>query len=224
MIFVASHSGRLGGMRCICLGVAFLARIALASDHPGNVYLAGDDVRVALPSPWTAWKAVDVDGKVVGRGTVRNGTAELGKLPTGYFEVGSKDGPERITAAVLAKSSPSENTPIAVDAAMSWFYPDADQIHDACTLCRLAGVKWVRDRSSWPELEPARGTWAAETRYERAMRIEHVAGLKVLQVNHASPPWASKNGAHFPDNLRDVYDFYCGLAKRWNGLADAIEP
>src|SRR5882757_8720163 len=39
-----------------------------------------------------------------------------------------------------------------------------------------------------------------------------------------SPPWAAKNATHFPDDLRDAYNFYHALAKRWNGLADAIEP
>ena len=85
-------------------------------------------------------------------------------------------------------------------------------------------MKWVRDRLSWPEIETARGTWAGDTRYEKAMRIEHESGLKILQVNHISPPWAAKDPRHFPDDLRDVYNFYRGLAKRWNGLADAIEP
>ena len=56
------------------------------------------------------------------------------------------------------------------------------------------------------------------------MRIQHESGLKILQVNHISPPWAAKDPTHFPDDLRDVYNFYRGLAKRWNGLADAIEP
>ena len=56
------------------------------------------------------------------------------------------------------------------------------------------------------------------------MRIEHEMGLKVLQVNHFSPAWSTKNVSHFPDDLRDVYEFYRGLAKRWKGLADAIEP
>jgi hypothetical protein len=82
----------------------------------------------------------------------------------------------------------------------------------------------VRDRSSWPELETARGVWAPDGRYERAMRIEHQMGLKVLQVNHISPPWASSNPKRFPADLRDVYNFYRGLAERWKGLADAIEP
>jgi hypothetical protein len=212
--------------------VPFSPVVASASDHPGNVYEAGDDVRVEIPAAWAGgWTAVDVDGKEVGRGGAggaggAGGKTELGKLPVGYFEIRNKDGAERITAGVVAKNTPVDNTPIAIDAAMSWFYADPEQVRDACRLCKLAGVTWVRDRASWPELEGERGRWAADdsTRYERTMRIEHEMGLKILQVNHASPPWASKNGSRFPEDLRDAYNFYRGLAKRWKGLADAIEP
>ena len=211
-------------MKLTLLVSLIFAQSALGSGHPGNVYVAGDDVRVDVPGTWVAWRAIDIDGKDVGHGTVENGTAELGKLPIGYFEIRDKDGSDKITVAVLAKTTSSETTPIAIDTAMSWFYPEAGQIHDVCSLCRLAGVQWVRDRSSWPEIETARGTWAAETKYERAMRIEHEMGLKVLQVNHVSPAWSTKNVSHFPDDLRDAYEFYRGLAKRWKGLADAIEP
>ena len=208
----------------VLLAAAILAPIAVGSEHPGNVYVAGEEVRVAVPAAWDVWRAIDVDGKEVGRGAAASGAAELGKLPTGYYEVRPPTGPERITAAVVAKNTPTENTPIALDAAMSWFYPEPEQIRDACTLCRLAGVTWVRDRLSWPEIETARGTWAEETRYERTMRIEHEAGLKVLQVNHISPAWATSHPARFPEDLRDVFAFYRGLAVRWKGLADAIEP
>jgi hypothetical protein len=177
-----------------------------------------------VPATWAAWRAIDVDGKVVGRGTVQSETVELGKLPTGYFEIREKDGPGIVTAAVLEKATISDDTPIALDTAMAWFYAEEQQIRDVCTLSRWAGVKWVRDRSSWPEIETARGTWADDGRYERAMRIEHEEGLKVLQVNHISPAWATENPARFPEDLEVVYDFYRGLAKRWKGLADAIEP
>jgi hypothetical protein len=209
--------------RCLFISI-LIAPPALASDHPGNVFVLGDDVHITIPAAWKGWSAVDIDGKEVGHGTAQEGTAALGKLPIGYFELREKDGTAKITAAVVAQSTPVENTPIALDAAMSWFYPEADQIRDACTLCRLAGATWVRDRSSWPEIETARGTWAPDTRYERTMRIEHGAGLKVLQVNHISPAWAGKNAQRFPEDLRDVYAFYRGLAERWKGLADAIEP
>jgi hypothetical protein len=184
----------------------------------------GENVRVALPAEWSSWRAIDVDGKEVGRGQLANGKAELGNLPIGYYELREREGGPRITAGVVAKNEPVEDTPIAIDAGMSWLYSDPQQIRDACQLCKLGGVKWVRDRLSWPELETARGVWAGETRYERAMRIQRDAGLKILQVNHISPPWAAKNPTHFPDDLRDAYNFYRGLAKRWHGQIDAIEP
>lgn len=190
----------------------------------GNVFLVGESVRVPLPAAWQAWRAVDVDGREVAAGAPRDGAADLGTLPIGYYEVWNRNKPERITAAVVAKVAPADQTPIAVDAAMSWFYADPEQIREACHLCRLAGVRWVRDRLSWPELQPARGEWAAETRYEPAMRIQRDEGLKILQVNHASPPWATSTPSRFPEDLRDVYEFYRGLAERWKVLADAIEP
>ncbi|HVT28448.1 MAG TPA: hypothetical protein VHE81_10585 [Lacipirellulaceae bacterium] len=203
----------------------FVAQTVFAAHHPGNVFTAGEDVSVAVPKAWSGWRAIDISRNELAHGSAQGGVAELGKLPTGYFEVHEKDGPGMITAAVLTPTTIADDTPIAIDAGMSWFYPDDPQkIRDACSLCRLGGVKWVRDRASWPEIETARGTWAGETRYERTMRIEHEEGLKILQVNHISPAWASKDPRHFPDDLRDVYNFYRGLAKRWKGLADAIEP
>ncbi len=205
----------------ICL---LLAPFTQAADRPGNVFVAGDDVQVTLPKTWKGWRTIDIDRKEVGHGTAESGTAKLGQLPIGYFEVREQDGPGMITAAVLAKTKTSDDTPIAIDVAASWFYADPQQIRDACEICKLAGVKWVRDRASWPELESARGVWAGDTRYEQAMKIQHEAGLKILQVNHASPPWAVKDTRHFPEDLRDVYNFYRGLAKRWHDLADAIEP
>jgi uncharacterized cupredoxin-like copper-binding protein len=211
-------------MRILLLVSLFFAQSAWDTDHPGNIFLAGDDVRVTVPKTWAGWRAIDIDRKEVGNGKAGEGTAELGKLPVGYFEIHEKDGPGMVTTAVLAKSTFSDDTPIALDTGISWFYSDPKQIRDACEICKLAGVKWVRDRLSWPEIETARGIWAGDTRYEKAMRIEHESGLKILQVNHISPPWASKDTKHFPDDLRDVYNFYRGLAKRWNGLADAIEP
>jgi len=208
----------------LCVVGLLISHVAGASEHPGNVHVLGENVRVPIPATWAGWRVVDIDGQEIDSGKVREGHADLGELPIGYFEVLEQDGPGKITAAVVAKNEPVKDTPIAIDAAVSWFYPDAELIRDACKLCRLGGVEWVRDRSSWPELETSRGTWAGDTRYERAMRIQHEAGLKVLQVNHISPGWATSDPSRFPEDLRDVYNYCHGIAKRWNGLADAIEP
>lgn len=193
--------------------------------NPGNIFVKGQDVKLSVPETWTAWQQVDVDGKELGKGVASGGIVNLGELPIGFYELRRTGGPEKITLGVVPPIHPAENTPIALDAAMSWFYAaDEGKVRDACRLCRLAGVNWVRDRASWPEIETARGVWAGDTRYERTMRIEHEEGLKILQVNHISPPWAQKDPRHFPEDLRDVYAFYKGLAARWRVLADAIEP
>lgn len=210
--------------RVAFLFAALLASAARGADHRGNVFVAGDDVRIPVPADWTGWRAIDVDGHEVAHGSAQHGFAELGKLPVGYFEVRNPTGAQRITAAVLAPSQPVADTPIAIDTAMAWFYSDPDTVRDICKMCRLAGVVWVRDRSSWPEIETARGTWADDGRYEQVMRLEHECGMKVLQVNHISPVWATANQARFPEDLQLVYEFYAGLAKRWKGLADAVEP
>ena len=114
---------RIGRMRILLLVSLFFAQSALAADHPGNVFLAGDDVRVTVPKTWAGWRAIDIDRKEVGHGAAGEGAAELGKLPIGYFEVREKDGPGMVTAAVLAKTTISDDTPIALDAASPGFIP-----------------------------------------------------------------------------------------------------
>lgn len=214
----------MGGMKLIAPLLLLFVPLAANGDHPGNLFLAGEDVRLSVPPAWIGWRAIDVERKEIARGSANDKLADLGRLPIGYFELRENNGPGMITAGVLAKNTPVQDTPIALDVSMSWFYADPKQVHDACAVCKLAGVNWVRDRGSWPEIETARGTWAGDTRYERTMRIEHEEGLKILQVNHISPSWAAKDPKHFPDDLRDVFNFYRGLSKRWTNLADAIEP
>lgn len=198
--------------------------LAAVSEHPGNIFVAGESVEITVPQTWAGWRAIDDEGKAVGQSAEKGSAAVLGKLPVGFYELHEQDGPGLITAGVVATNNASEDTPIALDAAMSWFYQDPKVIADASHLCQLAGVKWVRDRLVWPEIEVARDKWADETRYERSFKIQHDAGLKVLQVNHVSPEWSTKKQSRFPEDLRDVYSFYKGLAARWKGTIDAIEP
>src|SRR6476646_311822 len=89
-------------------------RAASASEHPGNVFVVGEDVSASVPAEWTSWRAIDVDGKEDGSGRVVNGKAKLGKLPVGYYELREGEGGPRVTAGVVAKNEPVEDTPIAI--------------------------------------------------------------------------------------------------------------
>jgi hypothetical protein len=199
-------------------------------EHPGNVFLAGEDVVVDAPGAANddAWQAVDYDGKIVAEGH-GSGRIALGQLPVGYYELRRRSGEagraSPVSLGVLAplKVPTPRTSPIASDVAGAWFYP-TEKMPAVASLCALAGLNWVRDRLSWPEVETQRGVFAERTRYDASADIQASAGLQVLQVNHRSPSWANPDGDRFPLDLRDAYRFYRELAQRWQGKVAALEP
>jgi hypothetical protein len=198
--------------------------------HPGNVFLADEDVRLAAPASGpAAWRLVDYDRHAVANGPATAGTVNLGRLPVGWYEVirgeDTSTNTNRASLAVLArlKAPTPQTSPIALDVAMAWFYPPP-QMPAAASLCALAGVNWVRDRLNWAEMEPARGTFASSNRYDASADAQTAAGLRQLQVIHQSPAWANAETKRFPLNLRDAYNFYRAMARRWRGQLQAFEP
>ncbi len=196
--------------------------------HPGNVYLAGEPVRIPLPANRPgAWELSSYRDASQVPVTFHQGAAELGALPAGFYRLrlAGDTNAEWISLAVLEplKKPTPLSSPIAIDVAMAWFYR-RDQMVAAASLCALAGVNWVRDRLSWPELEPGRGEFVPDTRYDDTARAQAAAHLRVLQVGHQSPGWANPEGKRFPLDLRDAYQFQREMAKRWRGKVLAFEP
>ncbi|MBN1396221.1 MAG: hypothetical protein JW959_14455 [Pirellulales bacterium] len=199
-------------------------------DHPGNIFLAGEEIEITLPDGTEAWLVTDYDGKVVGQGK-GGGRIRLGRLPQGYYDVQREGGGENnrrpISIGVLArlKAPTPETSPVACDVGMAWSYPE-EKMRAAANLCTLAGLNWVRDRCRWKELEPERAKFAERGRYDESAEAQTAAGLKVLQVNHNAPPWTWSEGhrGRFPADLRDAYKFYRHVAERWRGTVPAIEP
>jgi hypothetical protein len=193
-------------------------------DHPGNVFLEGEDVVVRPAGTGTAWTLADYDERER-QVSVTNGALQLGRLPVGFYRLRQAGNPAWTSLAVLqplAAPTPS-NSPIGLDVAMAWFYPK-DKMEAAASLCVLAGVNWVRDRLSWGELETSRSQWAGENRYDLSAKAQSLASLRILQVNHASPTWANPNHKRFPLDLRDAYRFQREIARRWQGRVLAFEP
>jgi hypothetical protein len=197
--------------------------------HPGSIFLAGETVTVpAAPAgDGDTWRAVDYEGRVVAEGWVTTGPVELGRLPVGYYELQRSAGQvtNRLSLGVLEslRAPTPLSSPIGIDVAMAWFC-SKDKMPDVASLCALAGVNRVRDRMSWPELEPQKGVFAATNRYDWSAQVQAAAGLQVLQVGHQSPGWANPVGKRFPLDLRDTYNFHHALAQRWRGEVVAFEP
>ncbi|MGB9689002.1 hypothetical protein [Thermogutta sp.] len=192
--------------------------------HPGNIFVEGESVRISLPKRGV-WQLLDADNQVVKSVGVNDTLVELGPLPVGFYRLKNEDYPDWVSLGVIAplKMPTPQTSPIALDVAMSWFYPE-DRMADVASLCALVGVNWVRDRLSWAEVEPQRGEFKTRTRYDAAAEIQSAAGLKVLQVYHASPKWANPETKRFPIDLRDCYRFLKGVAARWKGKVLAYEP
>jgi glycerophosphoryl diester phosphodiesterase len=215
------------------------------ADHSGNIFLEGEEVRVAWPRDLAPavdrWRAVDDRGRVVRAGGLAAGATsaaaplDLGLLGVGWYRVefGSADDSQLhwTTAAVLkplAVPTPFDS-PVAVDSATAWFArDDRSQQQRLANLAALAGVNWVRDRLRWGEIQPQAGALVDRvTTYDTAAEIQHAAGLKVLQVFHDTPPWAreeSGRGGRFAPDLRHAYALGRALAERFRGKVQAWEP
>ena len=216
------HIALLLGLLAISAVVQADPSVRPLPNHPGNIFLQVEEVSVSGgPGPWQLF---DFDGKLAKEGTSSDGKAVLGRLPVGYYELKSAGKLITTIGVVHSLEAPTPATsPIGIDVAMAWFYKP-EHMDAVASLCRLAGVNWVRDRLAWGEIEPRRGQLAGPTRYDASAKAQSAAGLRVLQVNHSSPGWANRNGKRFPLDLRDAYNFSREIAKRWRGQVLAFEP
>ncbi|MGA2617871.1 MAG: putative Ig domain-containing protein [Thermoguttaceae bacterium] len=192
--------------------------------HPGNVFLAGEDVVVPLPGDWNGpWRVLDYDGKVVAEGK-GPGKISLDRLPVGYYEIPRGDGKPPIGIGVLVPlAAPTPKTsPIGVDSSVPWAL--GNRLAEAANLCALAGINWARGRLNWMEMEPKQGEFAPANKYDAAAYELNRAGIQMLQVNCLTPPWAGQMKNRFPEDLRDAYRFYREMARRWKGQVQAFEP
>ncbi len=214
--------------------------------HPGNIFLEGENVAVAVPAEGpariTSWVAVDDAGETVARGEIlEKGGRRLavpGRLGIGWYRIEFHDSNGSVagwtTCAILARlfAPVPQNSPVCIDTAISWFaHGDRTRQAQFANLAALAGVNWIRDRIRMREIHASPDGFAAETTYDTAAQVAHDSGLKVLQVFHDTPQWAvdehldGKGGrGRFPRDLRIVYNYCRELSKRFHGRVQAWEP
>lgn len=197
--------------------------------HPGNIFFPDENIVVpAPPGNGDAWRVVDYDNQTVVSGRLTNNQAEIGRLPVGWYKIVRGDKGYVTNRAFLGVLEPLRaptplTSPICMDVAMAWFYPK-EKMGDVANLCALAGLNWVRDRLNWQHMEPRRGEFCGPNQYDDSAQIQHAAGLQILQVNHLSANWANPEARRFPPDLRDAYNFYREMARRWRGEIGAFEP
>ena len=219
-----------------------------APDHPGNVFLLGEDVNIELPKETLdraiSWWVLDNRRAVIGRGSIDDKKPDpksfvnVGKLGIGWYRIEFLDTTEKIvdwtTAAVLAQlvESTPQDTPVCVDSATSWFARnDPVRQERFAQLAALAGVNWIRDRMSWGGFQRGPNSFPDNTTYDSAATLQAHYGLKVLQVFHDTPGWAideqldgKRRYRRFPRDLHVLYRFCKAMAQRYKGRVLAWEP
>ena len=203
-----------------------------------NIFLPNEAKTVHVPpaalGKAARFEARDDSAKVVASGTATD-LVDLGGLGLGWYRVDFFDvaGTDLgWTTAALLPPLPKHSgadSPVAVDVALSWTSPDTDSDHKRLTeIAARTGVSWVRDRLRWREIETAPGEYAPSTKYDRMAKLQHDAGMNVLQVFHDMPKWVRPKEEPGQDrvlpDLRETRTFCKTLAKRFHGSVQAWEP
>ncbi len=164
---------------------------------------------------------------------------EIGCLPPGYYTYSVKQeettGPRQLAFTKLAviRQAPelsSDHNRYGIDAFLSWRLKQAEDVRLAASLIRKAGVGWVRDRMSWAQMQPAPDR--LDLKHYRAFdALQHNAGLRILQVFHDCPLWASsaltgneESRMHSaPANTMYAYNFFKRVAREFAEVCDYWE-
>ena len=238
LVALVSHRAEVGAVEIKRSDSQVAKRSVAATEpgHPGNVFLADENVIIRVPAGVT-WRALNERNNVVASGALSMSegalTASLEQPGIGWYRVEflaeNKSCVGWTTAAVLSRplAPIPEDSPVCVDAALSWLSEDANERAHVAGLAALAGVNWIRDRIHWRELQTGPDAFSPETKYDATATMQTHAGLNVLQVFHTLPKWvveaAPDQDPRCPD-LRHVYAFCKAMATRFSGSVSAWEP
>lgn len=175
---------------------------------------------------------------------VKRAEVTLAPLPPGYYSLGLRwsgreELPEECAAfvkvAVIAGSAEARMesnvaSPFGADAFLAWRCGAQAERERGASAMRRAGIAWSRDRLSWAETQPEAGPprWG---KYDESLRAQAEAGLRILQVFHDIPEWASSRGADWPGSRRHVapadfrstVEYFEAAARQWRGVITAWE-
>ncbi|HEY5792416.1 MAG TPA: hypothetical protein VIS74_03900 [Chthoniobacterales bacterium] len=218
-----------------------VGKLDILTEKPGNVFLTGENVQVAVDTQGDAvkWSVKDFWGKEIGSGTapVTDQRAVIPlKVPNpGYYEVqlaATKGGaPLAEGITTLAVLTPFDlakvkNSPFGI---MTHFAQGWDR--DVIPLAALAGIKDIRDELYWANLEKTKGQFSFPREFDAYMAAAKAANLIPLTVlsfgnkNYDDTPNSPSYGnAPYTDAGRAAYTRYClEVLKHYGSQIEAAE-
>ena len=204
---------------------AVMAEGGIVFDAPGFVYAENENVTASGGASGSVWALSDWRGRILSEGRWdEGGRVKFGKLSVGYYRL--LGGGASATFAVVPdprKRIRIADSFVAVDAALSWCWRPSEidcpwyggqSYRLGQDLLERCGVAHVRERMSWSEVEPTRGSrcWGRYLKNAHGLRAR---GMRVSGMFHDAPKWAQRI-RKLPGDLVALRD-YCAATVRTFG-------
>jgi len=221
---------------------------------PHDVAIAG--APPSLSKVMVRYTVYDYDRHVAAEGMadvpLQNGsgatTLVIPRQPSGYYRVevtAAAEGlaPSETWASYACipplQTQPPEDTPIALDAGISWRYDreykgsqrsHVERARIKCEACARIGLRCLRDRWSWSQTNPEPGVvdWG---HYAVTHQAQADAGISVYQMIAGTPEWAlvdtpavAHRHAFPPADIRAYYEHIRQLIHDWGHAVRYFEP
>lgn len=195
-------------------------QVTVKSSVPSNVFVGSTPEFDTYGGNQSAWTLTNWRQSVIASGVLdRAGKISFKDLQRGYYKLTIAGSPDPVYFAVLPQIVSSPNTVVASDSAHSWIVPP-DKLKLVSELESLAGLKTVRDRFSWSQIQPVPGPflWGV---YDRSASVMQSNGIRTLGVFHDAPKWARGNFNKLPDNLLALNLFCSSASGHFKGRVTA---
>jgi hypothetical protein len=197
-------------------------QVIVRSSAPSNVFVESTPEFDTFGGSQSAWTLTNWRQSTVASG-VLNGAGKISfkDLQPGYYKLTIAGSPDPVYFTVLHRIVSSPNTVVASDSAHSWIVPP-DKLKLVGQLESLAGLKTVRDRFSWSQIQSAPGqfSWGV---YDRSASVMQSNGIQTLGVFHDAPKWARGKFNKLPDNLLALNSFCAAASEHFKGRVAAWE-
>ena len=237
-IFFMRHSYHflpLAGVWLLSLsGCDLLAQQSPIVPAPGlsQFYAPGAAPKILVPHKAGAavtWRLLDFDGKEIDSGQVQEKSAAAKPIgATGFYRMAFLDGEgkELGHSGLIVQNAPGyQSSKIGLDVSPSRFWGNEVTRAVAGLIKNSNLAQRVRVQQWWWMNQPSRDVFKKSPLNE-VNEVLSSEGMNLNMVGVETTGWAARDGkpGHvFPENLRDIYNFYIWSAKNWPAGMSLLE-
>lgn len=199
----------------------------ISSIAPGNIFYNNEEVIFTTDhSDPGCYKVLDHSGNLIVKNELHSlKEINLGLVGNGYYELSCGSDSCNLSTSFGVISSHDGNTSdrVGVNVAVEWLSL-FEHLEELAELLKKIGVRWVRDRVTWGEIQKEPGNYSWEI-YDRIVDEFRNHNINIVQVFQDSPLWTHPGQITLlsPEDLRDVYSFCKTAAEFFKGRVNAWE-